>query len=439
MQMKLRKRNGQTAVMFTLAVIPLFGVLGLVVDLGWAYYRKQAAQAAADSAATAAALAAYQSAEGSPTNCSVTGVACYATEYTCPATLTSPPPNNIIAGCMYGRDNGFGTTARRRVTMQSGIGAAPSASGVVVAYWVVARVHETIPQLFSAVLGHPTLDITARATTGVRDASSGGCVIALDPHADGAITMTGTTTLLSGCGVFVNSDSESAITAVGGGTIRTISPAKTEISGNWNGSGTITPAPVVGVPHAGDPYGELQPPAVGPCDSTVPNMGAHGNRTINPGVYCEGIFLDSHQTLNLRPGLYIVKNGINLAAQSILNSLPGGVTFYIESGGVNMAGGAEVTLTAPSSGPWQGILFFQNRNPMPNVASTLVGGTTQSLNGALYFPSAHLTYTGGSEMSTEGTATTVIANTISLVGNSYIANASTTSFSGNQGGVVLVE
>ena len=37
-------RKGQTAIMFTLAAVPLFGILGLVVDIGWAYYRKQAAQ-----------------------------------------------------------------------------------------------------------------------------------------------------------------------------------------------------------------------------------------------------------------------------------------------------------------------------------------------------------------------------------------------------------
>jgi hypothetical protein len=426
-------RRGQTAIMFTLAVIPLFGVIGLVVDVGWAFFRKEAAQTAADAAATAAALAAYHSAAGSSTSCSTPHVGCYTTEYTCPATLASPPANNIIAGCMYARDNGFVTGGRRRVTMQSGVGSAPTASGVTTSYWVVARVHESIPQLFSAVLGNPTMNITARATTGVRDASSGGCVITLDPTASGSITMTGTTTLMSGCGVFVNSNSPSAITAVGGGTIQTISPAKTEIVGNWSGSGTITPAPVTGVPHEGDPFAELEPPTVGSCNSTVPNMGSHGNKTIDPGVYCDGINLSSHQNLTLRPGLYIVKNGINLGAQTSLSGT--GVTIYIQSGGVSMSGGAAVNLTAPSSGDWQGILFFQARDNA--TQSTLVGGTTQSMNGALYFPAAHLTYTGGSNV--DATATTIIANTLSMVGNSYISASATTAFTGTTGGVVLIE
>ena len=61
MTLHIGNRKGQTAIMFTLALIPLFGMLGLVVDMGWANFRKQAAQAAADAAAEAAAEAAYAS------------------------------------------------------------------------------------------------------------------------------------------------------------------------------------------------------------------------------------------------------------------------------------------------------------------------------------------------------------------------------------------
>ncbi len=112
-----------------------------------------------------------------------------------------------------------------------------------------------------------------------------------------------------------------------------------------------------------------------------------------------------------------------------------GVTIYINSGGVNMTGGASVSLTAPSSGDWQGILFFQNRND--TTASSLVGGDTQTMNGALYFPAAHLDYTGGS--SVNATATTIIANTLTMLGNSYISAAANTLFTGNNGGVALIE
>ena len=43
------------------------------------------------------------------------------------------------------------------------------------------------------------------------------------------------------------------------------------------------------------------------------------------------------------------------------------------------------------------------------------------MNGILYFPSANLTYTGGS--STSALNTTIISDKLSLVGNSYISAA----------------
>ena len=112
-----------------------------------------------------------------------------------------------------------------------------------------------------------------------------------------------------------------------------------------------------------------------------------------------------------------------------------GVTIYLQNGGVNMTGGATVNLSAPTSGTYQGILFYQARGNI--TESTLVGGTTQLMNGVLYFPSARLNYTGGSTVN--ATATTIVADTLNMVGNSYISAAATTQFTGVTGGVFIVE
>jgi hypothetical protein len=163
------------------------------------------------------------------------------------------------------------------------------------------------------------------------------------------------------------------------------------------------------------------------------SLGSHDSQTISPGVYCGGINLSAQSSLTLNPGVYIVRNGISLGAQTSITG--SGVTIYIETGGVSMAGGSTVSLSAPVSGVWQGILFFQARGN--TTASNLVGGTSQSMNGALYFPSAQLTYTGGSSL--VATATTIIADTLRLNGNSNISAAATTRFTGVQGGVSLIQ
>ena len=431
-------RRGQTAVLFTLTMVPLLGVLGLVVDVGWAYFRKEAAQTAADAAASAAAQAAYVAAGGAAPSCSTTGVACYADEYTCPSTFTGAPANNIVAGCMYAKENGFVSTGKQKVTFQSGVGIAPTSSGVTVGYWVVVRVKEQIPQLFSAVMGFPNSTVVARTTTGTREGSSGGCVITLNPTASGAISMNGTTNLTTGCGVFNNSSASDAINIVGGGNITTTGTAKTDIAGGWSGSGTISPAPRTNQPHLDDPFGDMAPPTWSGCSTTSVSLGSHDTRTLTPSgstpyVICGNIDLGSQSSLTLNPGLYVVTGYINLGAQTSMTG--SGVTIYLPNAGVSMAGGATVSITAPSTGTWQGILFYQRRGN--STDSTLVGGTAQAMNGVLYFPSSHLNYTGGS--GTSATATTIVSDTLTLVGNSYISAAATTGYSGTVGGVAMIE
>lgn len=420
--------------LFALSSTVLFGTLGLVVDIGWAYFRHGAAQTAADAAAGAAAAAAYLAAGGGSINCSVHNVACYATEYVCPSTITTAA-NNIQAGCQYAQANGFSSGSRQKVAFQSGVGTAATAPGAPMSYWVIARVSERIPQSFSAALGFRNAMVTARATAGARMTDGGGCVITLNPTALGTISLNGSTSLTTGCGVYSNSNSLGAINIVGGGTITTTGGAKTNIVGNWSGSGNINPAPITGAASIADPLADLSPPTVGACTDTANpvNLGSHQTRTISAGVYCSGLNLSAQSALTLNAGTYIVKNGISLGGQTTING--NGVFIYLVSGGVSMAGGAAVNLTAPSTGTWQGMLFYQDRANA--TASTLVGGTLQLMNGILYFPAATLTYTGGS--STSALNTTIISDKLSLVGNSYITAAASSPYTGISGGAFLIE
>jgi hypothetical protein len=143
--MKSFTRRGQTAMLFTLAAVPLFGMIGLAVDIGWAHFRQEAAQTAADAAAMGAAKAAYTTSGGTNMLCGVTQIACYASEYTCPATFTGPPANNIEAGCMWAKENGFVTGGRQKVTIQSGVGspqrlpASPCRTGLSFGFRKISR------------------------------------------------------------------------------------------------------------------------------------------------------------------------------------------------------------------------------------------------------------------------------------------------------------
>ena len=87
-----------------------------------------------------------------------------------------------------------------------------------------------------------------------------------------------------------------------------------------------------------------------------------------------------------------------------------GVTFYNTGTAagvfaykpVSIAGGGTITLTAPTSGTYGGILFFQDRNytcpsgngSCNNDSSSFGGGSNEYLTGALYFPGTEVTYAG---------------------------------------------
>jgi hypothetical protein len=103
----------------------------------------------------------------------------------------------------------------------------------------------------------------------------------------------------------------------------------------------------------------------------------------------------------------------------------GGVMLYVTSGNFNFHGNDVNSLNAPTSGPYNGILMWQDKSD--TSADTLKGGSSLILNGAIYLPKAALSYNGG----TNTTNTTIVCDTLSLVGNSIINAAATTSFSGS--------
>ena len=107
------------------------------------------------------------------------------------------------------------------VVIDSNVGSTlpPTAAGVnSAAFWVTARVSQTVPQLFSAVMGNTSGKVAARATAGLNPAKD--CIYVLDPSASGAYYQNGSTTVTSACGIYVNSNSATAMTNSGNSTLQ---------------------------------------------------------------------------------------------------------------------------------------------------------------------------------------------------------------------------
>jgi hypothetical protein len=247
---------------------------------------------------------------------------------------------------------------------------------------------------------------------------SPNCIYALDPTAAAALTATGGGAVNAGCGIIVDSNSSTALNASGGGSVT--STTSISVTGGTDGC-CFSPTPLTGTPREPDPLAGVAAPTFSGCTYTKTQITS--SRTLSPGVYCDGIDISGGVTVTFSPGLYVL-NGGGLSVSGNSTLLGTGVTFYNTAAGgysykpIGISGGTIGSLTAPTSGPLEGILFFQDRVITVKQTNTISGGSTLSLEGALYFPTTPLDFSGNSA----GTAnyTVIVASTIKFTGASVI-------------------
>ncbi|MFZ0888734.1 MAG: pilus assembly protein TadG-related protein [Candidatus Binataceae bacterium] len=390
--MRARQREaGQAVVLVVVMLAAILGFAALAVDIGFFENTRRQMQAAADSAALAGTheiLAGYD------------------------ASITSAAQNDASL-------NGF-TQGSNNVTVTVNN---PPKSG---SYTTDSQAVEVIiskpqPTFFLLGLGMQTVNLSARAVA-IAPANS-GCIYALDPTKSGAFDVTGNVTVQSACGLLVNSSSSSGLKATGNITVNTPTSG---VVGNYSLTGNVTfnPPPIAGIPPVSDPLAYVQAPAVGGCNYTNYSLSGNNTKTLSPGVYCGGISLVGNNTITLNPGTYILDGG-GFSVTGNLTLSGTGVTIYNTAGfsaygPIALSGNDQVNLSAPTSGAMEGILFFQDRSiSSSSSGSTIVGNSSSTFDGAIYFPTTAVTYVGNSSVSGY---TLLVGDSISVTGNSTIGN-----------------
>jgi hypothetical protein len=296
---------------------------------------------------------------------------------------------------------------------------------------------ENHKRLFSAVYSAEPVTIKARA---VAQVNGGGkaCVLALSPTRSGAVTTTGSTSVdLSNCNVASNSNAQDSYLLSGSSAAMATDCVHT-VGGAVTTSGlTLRQCRAVRdyAPKTVDPYAEVAEPAnVGTCRNR--NVGNPGNTTtLTPtenhpsGVkvmrFCGG--LDVKGTVVFEPGLYIIDGGTfttnggdpNSTAQVQVRG--SGVTFYFaNNAAVRLTGNVTQNISAPTTGPYSGILFFGSRNAT-SVTHQVGGSSSSTFQWALYTSASAMEYRGNSTV-TDG-CTQIVADRITFTGNSTMRSA----------------
>ena len=114
--------------------------LGLVVEIGWAYWRQEACRRQPDRFSAAA-----RQAQIAGTFTSAAGIQTQATVANCPTNPTAPSTNNLMTGCLYAQANGFTNSGSHLVMYTAGTSGSPVA-GSSPNYWVRFTIKRTQPQ-----------------------------------------------------------------------------------------------------------------------------------------------------------------------------------------------------------------------------------------------------------------------------------------------------
>lgn len=366
--------GGNVAIIFAMTLPVVVGGAGLGVETSYWYYSSLKLQATADTAAYAGAL---EKIAGSDT------------------------PTIVTAASQSATDNGLGTgTIVVNTPPASGPNTAKKAVEVILS--------QNLDRMFTSIFTQTKVPQQARAVALITDASK-ACVLALNATASQAALFSGNTSVkLTGCSVMSDSTASDAIKVQGSAALQAdclITVGGVSLN---NPVTTVCNAPITQALPASDPFSSLPAPA-----ATTPCLN-DTKSSLGPGTYCSGMNLKGNVTLS--PGVYVVQGNLKINANSVISG--SGVTiFMFGSSTVSMNGNATVTLSAPTSGTYSGVLFYGDRNGT-SASSTFNGTATSQLTGAIYFPRQLVSYLGN--FSGQSGCTQVVADTIQWSGNSNI-------------------
>ena len=335
----VRDKSGAVMVVAAVVMPVVIGGFGLGAEVGYWYFSQRKVQSAADMAAYAGAVTLRSGKSSSQISDSATEAAEEVGFVSTRGTIdtTTPPATGAYSG---------------------------DAEAVEV------TVEEDLPRLFTALFAEGAVEVSGRAVARITEGQQ-TCVLALDEQAAGAVTFIGSTSaILIGCNVHSNSLSDSSVIVTGNATVQTpcmSAAGRVAVDEGLTLSECVSPYEYAD--QADDPYADMPVPDL-TQPATTPNMfggGSGSTYNISPGRY-QG--MDIRRTVNMAAGVYVIDGG-KLKVNSTATVNGSGVTFYLTNGAtLEMDGGADVHLSAPSSGGYSGVLVFADRNKNPTTTTS---------------------------------------------------------------------
>ena len=415
-------QSGASLVFTALALPVVFGMAGLGFDTAIWYMEKRQNQTVADNAALRAVIE------------------------------MNRDPNMTIEDLktrvwQNAKRNGFDTAGNRRIIVNTPPMQGPNAGRAGFIEVLVEEDHQL--SMTTALLRGGSLTIQARAV-GQLVAFGSHCIVALDETMDKSIEVTGSAEADIDCGIASNSSSDKSI-YVAGTAVMSAGPAQThgDFYVTKNASLYTETPPQSLSERVEDPYAErfldadFMPRLSGGCVGVSKPVKISGTQTLdpnydNPNAFCGGLKISSKADVFFNPGVYVIDNGdFSVSGKATVRGED--VTIILTAwepgekegrvGNVKITGRANVELSAPTVGSYAGLLFVidpeapaEYKKGTPEK-SRVAGTTTTNLTGVVYTPNREISFAGNTDPDFGGAACTMlIANNVTLTGNSYLTN-----------------
>jgi len=378
-------RKGNVTVVVAVCMVGIMSIVALSLDAGMMLDKHRQIQAAADSASLAGAIDLYSHWYSNP----VSGL---------DNTSGTARAAALNAAKANGFENGVNTCV---VTVNI-----PPTSGDHVGQsgHVEVIISYTQKRFFSRLFGNEDVSIGSRAVARGKVSSIKQAILVLDPYNKSAFNAGGNGAVsVTGSPIQVNSTDPAGMIDNGGGTAGSITDTSGFYLGGtpgWTttGGATISGPITSNAPPIPDPLADL--PAPDPNTLTLQSskksqFSGANTVTLNPGVYVGGISVTGKGNVVMNPGIYYMQGGgFSVTGQG--NITGNGVMIYnnpsSNSDNVNIAGSGVMNFSPPTSGPYKGVLLFQNRNSTAEM--DVSGGSGSAMSGVFYAAAAPLKITG---------------------------------------------
>ncbi|HZY32032.1 MAG TPA: pilus assembly protein TadG-related protein [Candidatus Methylomirabilis sp.] len=410
--------GGQVIVLVAVAVAVLLGIGGLVLDIGMAMVLRGDEQRAADAAALAGATEIF---------------------------LGGTVSDAELSAQAFAEENGYDSA---EVVVR-----VPPKSGKHIGdpNYVEVSIRRTSRTSFIRLLGIDSLAVTARGVAGLNPLPGDYALIVLNRTACKAYDHTSSSNLTIKNGAAIVNSSCEPSAYQGGGSLVTGTHLDYYVEGAWQLSNNATaqpsptavgfqiedpladePRPVPCGPPPGGPSGCIGKSPTSDGTASNPKLTHITSATVlQPGTYYGGLKISGTGggTVKFKPGLYVFAGGGSSTGgfdYTGTASLSGtGVTFFNTDyaaapkaadrpcGDFSLQGSGSLSFTAPTSGTYKDMLFWQSDSC---TQAFKYAGSSWTIAGVIYLPNAQLNVSGGGKLG----ATQVIVDTFSYSGSNAI-------------------